>query len=283
MSKKYDFFQELVDSYKITNAFTLWKDYRTRVTDYIIKYTEQGKSIAILGVGESNDIDLERLYNHMGTLTLVDKDDSAMKAALKKYNLSGKANINLVTADFFGITDEEYKEIIDIFCKDVKRLKKLFSPTTTANKIIKKMDDAYKRINNKEIDLGIGTYDYIVAIGVHSQLNQFIEHSWDIVLRVTGKTNDQISMKAAEENDLFIPRFNDAIMEKTNERAFIGLEQLEYGRNCNVQGAWQASLDIRKKVTNGELVAHQDVWPLKEGVSYHMMIYNIKKNDYSIS
>lgn len=283
MSMKDDIFKEISDSYKISCAFERWKDYRTRVTDYIIKYTQQGKSIAILGAGESNDIDLERLYQHMGNLTLVDKNSSAMKAALQKYNLSGKANIKLVTADFFGITDAEYKEIIGIYCQEVKRMKNMFSPMATAPKIIEKMDDLYKRINDKKIDLGVESYDYIVAIGVHSQLNGFIEHSWDIVLRATGKTNDQISKKAMEENDLFIPRFNDAIMEKTNERAFIGLELFENGRNCMVQGAEQAKLDIYSKVPEEKLLGYRDVWPLKEGVSYNMMIYNIKKNDYSIS
>lgn len=283
VSSKDEFFQSVVNLYTIEGAWERWADYRKRVTDYIIKNTDPGKTMAILGVGESNDLDIKRLYEHIGNLTLVDKNTDSMKKAVAKYGLTDEININIVNEDFVGIADADYKDIIGICLFDLKRMKEMFSPMVTGPKVIKKLDEIYGKINMKKVNLGIAPHDYVVVIGVHSQLNGFIEHVWNIIMQVVGRRSidySKVVERVMQQNDLFIPRFNDAIMDATKERAFIGIEIFEEDRNgclSGVQGAQQTALYINKHIPEEELVMYQDEWPFSENCSYHMGIFNITK------
>lgn len=272
-----EIFQKIVENYTIQNAYENWADYRKRVTDYLIKYTQQGKTIAILGVGESNDIDLKRLYEHTGNLTLVDKNQVGMTSALKKYALEDAPNIELVQKDFVGISDAEYKDIIGICLHDMKEMGQSFSPLTTAPKVIKKMDEFYSKVNSKDVELGIEQHDYVVAIGVASQLNSFIEHVWSIFLQVIKKTDSTVANRASQQNDIFIPKFCKAIENTTLERMFVGVEILEVQKQSGVQGAQQTIKYFRDNTPMEELILYQDVWPLLPYVTYQMGIFNKKK------
>lgn len=271
-----DVYDIVYNSYKLNNAYEEWKEYRERITSYIIKHTTPGKSIAIFGAGESNDIDLKQLYEHLGNITLIDIREEEMQKALVKYGLVGKPNITIISKDFFGITKEEYLDVINICIQDMKRAKQFFSPLITAPKVVARMKEIYGRVNANPVDLGEEHFDYTVMIGVHSQINAFIEHAWSYFLLASGKSDEKVAKCAMEENDILMPRINEALLNLTNDIAFVGLELFENGRNCTVQGAMQAGLDMLRRIDEKEVindVCWQDVWPLKQGVSYNMVIY----------
>ena len=281
-SGKEEIFQNIMKSYSIKEAYENWAEYREGITSYLIKYIEPGKTVALLGIGEANDIDLRSLYMHTGNLTLVDKNVDGMKNALKKYNLEDAPNIKLVQKDFVGITDEDYKEIVNICWQDLKKMKNMFSPMVTAPKVIKKMDRLYEKVNSHDVDLGIDPHEYVVAIGVVSQLNGIIEHIWQIFMQATKKTGNQIANRAMEQNNVFIPKFCRALEDVTLDRLFVGVETLEVEKESGVQGAQQAIEFFRDNVTDEEiaeekLLIYHDVWPFTSGVTYTMAIFNRKK------
>lgn len=275
-----EIYDSVYNSYKLDNTFENWKEYRERVTDFIIKHTIPGKTIAIFGVGRADDIDIKRLYEHLGNITLIDIRKEDIDEAVIKYDLKDKQGVNIKYMDLLGIAKEEYLDIINICRSDMKRMKQFFSPLATAPKIVAKMHEIYDRINAERVDFGEEHFDYTVMIGVHSQLNAFIENIWRQFLLATGKTDNMVATCAQEENDILIPRINEALLNITDEISFIGLELFENGRNCTVQGAMQAGIDINRRIEEKEIVndvCWQDVWPLKEGVSYNMVIYKAEK------
>ncbi len=198
-----------------------------------------------------------------------------MQKALVKYGLVGKPNITTICRDFLGITKEEYLDVINICIQDMKRAKQFFSPLITAPKVVEKMKEIYDRVNSKPVELGEECFDYTVMIGVHSQINAFIEHVWSF-LAASGKLDDKVAKCTMDENNILMPRINEALLNLTKSTAFIGFELWENGRNCTVQGAAQACIDLMKRIDEKEVindVCWQDVWPLKRGVSYNMVIY----------
>lgn len=282
LSGREEIFQDIINGYTIKGAYEKWADYRRRITDYLIKYTIPGKTIAILGIGEANDIDLKRLYEHIGNLTLVDKNVIGMRNALNKYGLVDKPNIRVVEKDFVGITDDEYKDVVNICWKDIKRMKSMFSPMVTGAKVVNKMDELYQRVNSQDIDLGIEPHDYVVAIGIHSQLNGLIEHIWSICLQASNKVETKVTERAIRQNNVFIPRFCKAIENVAIDRLFVGLEVNEVEKQSAVQGAQQAMEYFRDTISNEEIynekiVIYQDIWNFLDETTYEMAIFNIKK------
>lgn len=275
-------YSELMKTYYMPESYERWREYRSRVTDYIIKYTEPGKTLAIIGAGDSNDIDLARLYGHLGNLALYDIDLESMNRALNKYNLIDKPCILVERCDLFGATKADYLDLINICLKDLKRLKKiglLWSPYNSSEKYLEKLSEIFDRVNSSETYITDKKYDYTIMIGVYSQILAFTERIWAFFLRVVNKVDNVVSNKVHAENEILMPRINDAVLDMTKERAFIGGELFEHGREIIVQGAQQGLIDIEQRIKNGELkcdTSYQDLWPHREGVVYEMLIHRVE-------
>ncbi len=280
--EKEEIFKRISNTYKITDAHDRWSGYRQRVTDYLLKYIEHGKTVAILGAGSSNDIDLKRLYEHSGNLTLVDKDIKAMNDAISRYGLIDSPGIKLVEKDFVGISDERYKKIIGI-C--LWHHKEHSSTEEISHEVINELESIFEEINARDIDLGISRHDYVVAIGLFSQLYSMIIHIWDYMQLLFREKDESVAERCALQNDVFIPRFCKALENIASERLFAGAEAWEIDHQCAVQGASQA-IEFFKNTTTPEdldkrrVVIYQDVWPFFDDVTYQMAIIN--KGLYSI-
>lgn len=273
-------YSELIKTYYMPESYERWKDYRCRVTDYIIKYAEPGKTLAIIGVGDSNDIDLARLYKHIGNLALYDIDLDSVGRALKKYDLIGKPDIFVDRCDLFGATKKDYLDLINICLKDIKKLNMEWSPYVSSEKYLSKLSEIFKRINGSATYITNKKYDYTIMLGVHSQILAFSERIWRFFLEAAQKSDTVVPNRVHEENDLLMPRINDAILDMTKERAFIGGELTEIGLQYNVEGALQGIMDIQKRIDNGELkfvVMYGDIWPHRNGVEYNIVIYVVDK------
>ncbi|MCR5153720.1 MAG: hypothetical protein K6B75_02620, partial [Lachnospiraceae bacterium] len=86
--------------------------------------------------------------------------------------------------------------------------------------------------------------------------------------------------KTAEENDVLMPRINDALLAVTKETAFIGLELFANEPDHLIQGAKQAHDDIANRIKDGVLqnvATWMDAWPFKENTTYSMLICKVEK------
>lgn len=275
-----EIFEFIISLYEVDGSFERWTDYRKRITEYLISKMDEGKTVAILGVGEANDLDLSKIHSHVSKLTLVDIDLEKIKKATRKYGLEGSNKISIVQADFVGITKKDYVSAIAPVRRDIVKNKQFFSPYVSGPKYLQVINQILEHVNSHSIELGIDEHDYVIAIGVHSQLFGLLERPWDLLMHSIGKTGEAYSpiiKRVIEQNNVFMPKFNDAILAKSKEKAFIGLEQLELERNVCPNGAMQAQSDIYEKIPRENHVVYMDVWSYRDGLTYQMGINVINK------
>ena len=179
------------------DEFNDWAGYRAELTDYIIRKTAPGSSLLILGAGKCNDLDLQKLAEHCGSITLSDYRPETAEEAFRQYGLeplgsaepseplesaqlesaAPSARLRFACADYVGITDEDY---IEYTAKLLGIMQKLVDMTGSSLEEIacpqlielrQTLEQIYERNAAYRIDLGGETYDYSVVAGVHSQLN----------------------------------------------------------------------------------------------------------------
>ena len=173
------------------DEFNDWAGYRAELTDYIIRKTAPGSSLLILGAGKCNDLDLQKLAEHCGSITLSDYRPETAEEAFRQYGLEPSeqlepvqlesvappAQLRFACADYVGITDEDY---IEYTAKLLGIMQKLGDMTGSSLEEIagpqlielrQTLEQIYERNADYRIDLGGENYDYAVVAGVHSQLN----------------------------------------------------------------------------------------------------------------
>ena len=70
----------------IPDAYDRWRAYRQTVTLWLMDQLPEGATVAIVGAGRCNDLNLYLLANHCQTITLIDQDSGAMEAAVSHYD-----------------------------------------------------------------------------------------------------------------------------------------------------------------------------------------------------
>ena len=187
------------------DEFNDWAGYRAELTDYIIRKTAPGSSLLILGAGKCNDLDLQKLAEHCGSITLSDYRPETAEEAFRQYGLEPSeqlepaqlesaapseqlepvqlesavpsARLRFACADYVGITDEDYIEYTAKLLGIMQRLGDMTGSSLeeiTGPQLIElrqTLEQIYERNAAYRIDLGGETYDYAVVAGVHSQLN----------------------------------------------------------------------------------------------------------------
>lgn len=273
-------YSELCKLRNMTEAYDDWRVYREKVSQYILNNTEHGASIAIVGAGRCNDIDLSLFSKHFSKITLIDIDEKAMHDAINKYDISSMCKTEIVVRDFVGIQDEDYIEYASIMCKDMKKNKQFFSPWVTGPKMIAKLEEVYAKLREYELDLGERNYDYVVALGVHSQLNGMFEWMWTSMIEGLGKTDSKVASRVSQETEYIVNKFDAAIYKMAKKRLFIGCEREIIGKIGAIEGA-RIGLDNIEKYEEAGIIQLDSwldtIWPfdVKQGLQYKMAIGNI--------
>ena len=97
---------EIKKEFEIPGAFESWAAYRKEVTDLILESGATG-SIALFGIGPANDIDLRRLRERFGRITLIDLDRESMERGLVRYGLQHCPKVELWDTSLSGVTMED--------------------------------------------------------------------------------------------------------------------------------------------------------------------------------
>lgn len=150
-------FERIRKTSKINLAYSLWEDYREKLTEQIIEVSKGSESIVIVGAGYSNDIDLALINECYKEITLLDIDVDSMKEACKQYGLE-ENQVDIYQYNLTGINDQDY--IL---------FEKLLSENATALDITLFIDNLKKKILYYNSDF-MREYDVCVCCGVHSQL-----------------------------------------------------------------------------------------------------------------
>ncbi len=94
-----------------SNRNQKWQEYRNLVSgyisDYIIKHDISANKLLIIGVGNSDDLDLSVLSKLFRHTTISDIDIESMRSAVARYNLD-RHNLILKEIDYTGLESDSY-------------------------------------------------------------------------------------------------------------------------------------------------------------------------------
>lgn len=273
-------YDELLKLQIIPEAFEKWKDYRKELTDYIISVTKPGSSLAVFGAGSCNDINLAELNRHFGHITLIDRDKRGLFEALDTYHLEKSRDITLKESDFLGIAPGEYREYAD----DVLRMIQVDGKNTDMDEVaeyaVLRMKELYQKAEERPLDFGQKSYDYAVAAGVHSQINNMFAWLWQVYLEAVGKKESTVLEFVKQKNEVVIPRFHNALFACAKEGVILACERKRIGMEGGIQGSLQALQDVVKRQEAGECLISESIslrWPfdLSQDIIYQMSVLNI--------
>lgn len=87
-------YANLKEKFILPNAYDDWRDFRTQLTDTMIRHKAcEANSLAIMGAGRCNDIDLERLWPDFQKITLIDIDTDSMEEGVKRLPANGRRRL----------------------------------------------------------------------------------------------------------------------------------------------------------------------------------------------
>lgn len=268
-------YDELLQFQNMPNAFEDWRDYRNAIADYLMVKTYPGSSLAIFGAGRCNDMELSRFVTHFSSVTLIDSDEAAMQEALCRYGLSGHPGIHTQAADFTGITPQDYRSFGDELSSLLNVRGIQTDIHVLADYALFKLDKFYAKAAAHTLDFGQNTFDYTVCFGVHSQINNMAAWIWSAFAANLNATDSSVEKRIIRANEALIPRFNDAILAATGNRAFFGCELANTARPGNIQGACQCIADLksRNRVCSQSII----LWPFDpaQNIMYQMLIQEI--------
>lgn len=293
-------YDELRSHFHIPDAYRQWKPYRDLLSEYLAGEADNLPTLAILGAGACNDIDIGYIRQFFSQITLLDYDHAAMEEAVERYGLTRDTHVSLLPSGLTGIDETAYEK----FCISMQSYAGSIKDKVTVQEfdiyaisILQSLicDSGRRPLENKQ-------YDYIWCIGVHSQLNGMFSYIyrvfWEnlfVMGRLTavpegdGPEESAFMAYVRELNTVQIEQLNKDIMNAAQKKAFIGCE---LGR-CNsyyegihpvaenrdfdylVEGARQGILDIRKRgVRIDESVICWPFYP-ENRVYYDMLLQRI--------
>lgn len=277
------------------DEYSDWAAYRAELTDFVVRSTSPGGSLLILGAGKCNDLDLGKLSEHCGSITLSDYRPATAGEAWRRYGLSPSERCRFLEADYVGIPDEAYLEYTERLLHIMQRLAEIpgNTPEEIAGPDLKQLQECLERIYRSNaayrIDLGDGVFDNAVAAGVHSQLNNSFRGLFQYVrkdvedrlgkVRFAEELNAAVFSVTREHTAELVERFNEAAFGAVREGIVYGCEKSiiytpEGGRSPvigTVDGARQAGEAIADLPTAGRMTC---LWPLsrRRNIKFEMSI-----------
>lgn len=293
-------YTEIKKNFILSNAYEDWVNYRNSLTHYIIQETNQVSlplsfhanmneesflpTLAIIGAGACNDLDLTELMSHFSTITLLDYDTKAMEQALETYHLTDSPYIQCKTISLNGLNDTHYAEFCNSLQAYVQHNLDTLIPREFEDYAISLIENTLTKLNAYTIPLQQNAYDYICCFGVHSQLQamfSYIYRAFEINLREWKFAdaldfNTRFNSHLRAENQRFIPLFHNALLRCAKQSIFLGLEQKRTNHDGAIEGAYQATIDIesRNLTTKGTTM----IWPFlpSEDIYYEMLLLKIE-------
>lgn len=269
-------YDQLKETMYIPGAYDKWQQYRQEVTGIILEECHC-KSVLIVGAGNCNDIDIKEISECFESVTLFDRSYNGIEDS----NIIADSydNVTYVTGDILGISDDSYRRL----CQDVQEYIAInmdgFSMKALADKYITLISDIYKNVM-PIIPFKTDSFDMVVCIGVHSQINNMLAWMWEAYESALGQQDVRVHQYISRENDRIIKDFNDKLFDIAKKHIVIGAEQGRKGIKGAVEGAHQCILDVQRRINEYSYI---DVnlsvidWPfdVERDIVYQMLIASV--------
>lgn len=290
-------YDSLKRNFILPDAYEDWHNYRNTLTSYLIRQADEitlpltdcsifssvfsKPTLAIVGAGACNDLDLSALTAHFSQITLIDYDIPATKQALCTYHLETHPQIVQKEESLTGITENDYRKFCSMLQFFLQESQQLPSPTEFEAYAISLIRQFYTNREHHAWHPAPDTFDYIWCFGVHSQLQSMFSYIYHaFCLNLAHQNTDWISPNAdvfhatlKEYNTQHIPKINDHLIAAARHTAIFGNEN-----SPQIEGAALCISDLRKRreLQKEGLV----LWPFcpKQQISYEMLIQHLVKN-----
>lgn len=286
------------------DEFSDWAGYREQLTDFILRSVPAGRSLLILGAGKCSDLDLKRLADHCGTVTLSDYRPETAEAAFRQYGLSPSEQLGFLESDYVGITDGSYLEYTELLLGVMRKLtggtgeslEEAAGPEL--EQLRQGLEQIYRSIENYRIDLGDETCDVAVVCGVHSQLNNAFRGIFQYVrkdvedecgqVRFVKELNDAVFQVTRRHTEELVRRFNEAVFAAAKEGVIYGYEKSIIYTPEGAGGPVIGTVDGARQA--GEAIADLPasdrmscLWPLsrRRGIKFEMSICYLPAGGFS--
>lgn len=277
-------YQYLRKLQQIPDAYDRWRDYRAALTNYVLSSTDMDSSLAIFGAGACNDIDLGLLISHFSSITLIDSDAHAMQLALSRYGLCEYNRIHCEVIDLVGITDHAYEEFATTLTSQLQLFGRSIDLELLESVAVSYLHQLYEHIRDGRLHLGAARYDYSVAFGLHSQLNNMPVWIYDaIIASLTDSSCNApadshtraVAQLVSEETPAIIHKVNDTILSCTKKAVLFSNELESTASNGPISGAMECILDIKDRYSSCEKAVI--TWPFDtaHNRSYKMLLQKV--------
>ncbi len=277
-------FEQLQEKFIMKNAREDWKDYRRALTETVNEYP--GRSIAIVGAGRCNDIELSALdFEH---ITLIDVDAEAMKKAAAELSRSGGVNrvkeVSVVEASLTGITNEDTERFCEQVLTFLRKQGRELTPESFEGCLENELDTLEKKLGMAEKALEQllpeKSFDVVLCSGVCSQLfslcSFFIRSAAQSVayqlFPEAVASGERAGGRLARMNGRVIPVIDRALVKAAKKAAVFGNEDPTGSR---VEGAYQSISFLRENYMPEE---RELMWNFNsaEGVRYRMRLQIVR-------
>ena len=290
-------FDSIKNEFNIPDAYTNWKEYRRELTDRILRCKESEgasswddhKTLAILGAGPCNDLNLSRLAKHFSHIDLIDLDSESVRVGVRNQGQEHCHKIHIKEGTLTGVTQEMTERFFNRLYMYLVEKGRTLTEADFIRRSLEEFEILEKSLRKSPEDFGVilpeKSYDMVVAAGLHSQLWSILSYSWHIL---AGNVSEQLlggrpvdpdpfHDHLRDVDDTFIPLMNTAILQASKHRV---LFSSEYDPNNPSEGAWQCIKDVRKRYTGGEIELMESTleWPFfpEQRRKYTMLIQDIK-------
>ena len=156
-------------SSRIPGAEIRWREYRKAVTNYIAEEIQTGETVAIIGAGACDDIEIGTLLAQGAEIWLADIDTEAMKSVMLRMsdqNHVWAERLHWIETDLMQLSDSERRDYEDA-CIGCAALE------TWWNRRDQQWEQGlniYKDIYKVMREQAIRQFDHVICLGVNSQL-----------------------------------------------------------------------------------------------------------------
>ena len=273
-------YQQIKDKFIMKNAREDWAEYRESLTDLVIDCTRYAnpKSIAIIGAGRCNDLDLDRLTFFADRVYLLDVDADAMQEAVDSLEEQKRCKVECKTLSLTGITEEDMDTFCDGMLDYVRSSGRSLTTESFRAELMCRLDEMLKRVTDQDADtLGrvLPDADILVCCGVHSQLfstlSFFIRsliHSLEDTLAGVDALAEEVTAKLCHMDYEIIPVINEALCKAAGKYVIFGNEHMT---ERPVEGAFQCIRDVKLHYNPASSFLQWE-FNRAEGITYPMWI-----------
>ena len=273
--------QDIKQKFRLVNAYEDWKDYRQLLTGMVIDAggSDKSKTIAVIGAGYCNDIDIKSLCRQFNEIILLDCDSEALEKVLIGLGEEDAKKVILRQASLTGIEESDVSEFFNDTLTKLQNRGKYLTYHEFEEILMTNLDRLLGKMYTTEDEVvkALPRSDIMVCNGICSQLFSFFSYFIrsvaasipEALFKGAMDVADRAEQRLKSKNDVIIPAIVNAILKSAGDYVIFGNE---YSKERPVEGAYQCIEAVAK---SGHAIKEcEATWSFNrnENIEYNMLL-----------